>query len=79
MTNRKLTPVIPEWMRKLPDRALIGTVEIAQIYGVSRKSIGPCIERGRIPACDFVTDRTSKKGGHQWVLGKIRKHVKEAA
>lgn len=68
-------PVIPDWMKCLPNNAMIGTVEIAQIYGINRSSITRCIERGTVLKPLMSVKRGHGPDAFKWRLGDVRKHL----
>lgn len=70
-------PKIPDWMADLPDHALIGSVEIAQIYGILKNSAPRSVERGNLPKP--ARKLRGLRGKHFWRLGDIREHVKALA
>lgn len=62
-------------MRVLPDHALIGAAEIAQIYGLHRCSLSRCIARGTIPPPALRVERSRGPAAMKWRLGEVRRRV----
>lgn len=71
-----MKPVIPDWMKVLANDAMIGSSEIAQIYGLNKNHMTRYIEQGKVmQPTERLINRLYGHYAYKWRMGDIRKHV----
>lgn len=60
--------------QSVPDEQTLSKADIAEIYGVSVKSVPTMVYRGVIPA---QADNKGKRRGMRWFVGQIRRAMKD--
>lgn len=72
----KVKPNIPEWFKKLPDKAALGSKDVSVVLGYKDDSgLHKAMTSGRFPVPDFKDYRKCNNGGrlyHYWRVSTIR-------
>lgn len=77
MKGKKSAARLPEWLSGMPNHTQLGTVELAQIFGVHKQYVKRCVDRGTIPPPTINNVKVCRQSVYRWHLGDIRKWIAE--
>ena len=66
---------LPNYLKELPDNAMIGSLDICKIFNLNTTSITNHIRLSKVPPPTMKVLRAGKSA-YKWNLGEVKKYIK---